>query len=119
MSRKRTLVGALVCWSVLTLPAFCQEAPPAEGDSLRQEIAKLRQLVGELVERIDSLERQVAQQRPDVHFLLSAQWQLGEADGEPPTEPRLMFSGVEAGMMIDAIEHRMRWQGDVRVRGRR
>ncbi len=110
MSSKRAVVGALVCWGALTLPAFCQEVLPAQADSLRQEIAKLRQLVAELVERIDSLERQVAEQRPNVHFRTPAKWQPGASDGEPQTEHHEIFGGTHEGMMIDAIQHRMRWQ---------
>ena len=109
MSRKKTVVGALVCCGALALPAFCQNEVPGPTDSLQQEVVELRQLVTKLAGRIDSLERQVAEQRPDLHLRTLAQWQPSAADRGPRTEPCEFFDGTHKGMMIDAIEHRMRW----------
>ena len=108
MCRKKAVVWALVCCGALTLPAFCQDEAPAPADPLREEIVELKQLVAKLVGRIDSLESQVAEQRPDLHLRTLAQWQPGASDNGPRTEPCEIDENIDKGMMIDAIERRTR-----------
>lgn len=125
----RSMVS-LIAWGCLGLAAMAQNLPPTETDHLRSEVTELRQMVAQLMQRIQTLEAQAAQDHAEPRIRLTSfaeqvpelaeaapRLLLGYGQDEEeaaPVKVRVPRSGVEEGMQRDAFEHRQRWEKALR-----
>ena len=133
----RSMVS-LIAWGCLGLAAMAQNLPPTETDHLRSEVTELRQMVAQLMQRIQTLEAQAAQDHAEPRIRLTSfaeqvpelaeaaprlllgygggggQGGGGGEEEAAPVKVRVPRSGVEEGMQRDAFEHRQRWEKALR-----
>ena len=117
MNGKKPLIAALAVSCVLALPAYGEDPPSQQEfsrvlprDLQRQELADLREVVAQLLQRIERLERRLAQTEPRIRLEAAENFDTDRPQNEQPRRPTTYFSGVHEGMMIDAIEHGRRWR---------
>ena len=102
-------VVAYGCWSLCAVIA--QEPLVFQDEAVNPEVAELRQQVAELQSRVEQLEaeRDVADSR--TRFVFDAPFSGKSTDQTENDQHVTMVGGGDQGegMMIDAIEHKIRW----------
>ena len=128
MSLKHFVIAALFCCGS-AYPILAENCLPGERDSVREELAELKQQVVRLLARIDALEKQTAQAGDEVAFRHVGATLSEEIADDSPMESKLRLArwrrpmseevivrgGVEEGMMVDALEHAARWGRRYRI----
>jgi hypothetical protein len=101
----------LLSWGCIQISA--EDVTAGNGKTIKE----LRETVSELVARVDALEKQLAQTQvgsvaPD--FAISvAKSPYRDGERRPHFQPLpagRWHNGVDEGMRMDAIEHKIRWQ---------
>jgi len=113
MRPKYVAVAILVCCCWTLYQAFAQERPGQMSDVAHPRVAELKQQVAQLLGRVERLELQLAQVTQittDIGFSFDRPFSDASTDDDDAAQDEIIQipSAVDEGMMIDAIESRMR-----------
>lgn len=120
MNGKVSVVAVLACWCVLPPLGCAAEKQPTEIESLRREIAELRQLAAQLIQRLEALEQRVFELGRKTRHPLRRVLQI---HGGTEWMLRQRSLDIEKGMKADELQRRHfrrpLWLGDQSARGSR
>jgi predicted RNase H-like nuclease (RuvC/YqgF family) len=103
------LVVALVA-ILLATPARGEEKPRTEVDLLRAEVAELKATVEKLAEQLEKANQRVSWLEKVVAPVHGGQFQANREKKESQRqEVPEMLNMTERAMMIDALQHELRW----------